>query len=83
MRKRNEEEMPVKGQMKEGRDENREVFIRWKEENDKGKGERVVEQRVEKWKENDDKDRKRYGGIMTRKEEGKGGCVCVCVYRYK
>lgn len=78
MRKRNEEEMPVKGQMKEGRDENREVFIRWKEENDKGKGERVVEQRVEKWKEND-KVRKRYGGIMTRKEEGKGVCVCVCV----
>lgn len=29
--------MPVKGQMKEGRDENREVFIRWKEENDKEK----------------------------------------------
>lgn len=38
-----------------------------------------MEQRVEKWKENDDKDRKRYGGIMTRKEEGKGGEVCVCV----
>lgn len=61
----------MKGQMKKGgRDENREVFIRWKEENDKVK---VGEHRVEKWKEDEDEDRKSYGGIMTRKEEGKGG----------